>query len=330
MELYFAPMEGIGGYLYRNAQADFFARADKYFTPFLSPGSKKRLTPKSIKEVAPEHNRGITLVPQVMTNDARAFAETVAELEQMGYSEVNLNLGCPSKTVVSKGRGAGFLADPDALDRFFDETFSVMETAGAGARISAKTRIGMNDPEEFVRLMEIYNRYPLVELIIHPRLQTDYYRNHPDMEMFSWALEHAAMPVVYNGDIFSLSAFEAFRGSYPAVRKVMIGRGVLADPALFGEIRGEERLTKERLRMFHDRMVEDYKKVLSGEKNVLFKMKELWEYMIHVFPNSVKYGKAIRKAQNMGDYSEAVRRLFADREIQEYSQSGGAGQMWMT
>ncbi len=330
MELYFAPLEGIGGYLYRNAQADHFPRADKYFSPFLSPGEKKRLTPRDLRDIAPEHNEKICLVPQVMTNRAEVFVETVLELRELGYREVNLNLGCPSRTVVSKGRGAGFLEDPEALDCFFDETFRRLGAMGEDARISAKTRIGMRDPQEFVRLLEVFEQYPISELIIHPRLQTDYYKNHPNMEAFSYALKHTKIPVAYNGDLFSVSAFLRFHADFSDVSSVMLGRGVLSDPALFGEIRtalgdsaptgkaGKEyALTNAVLLAFHDRLLADYEENLSGEKVVLFKMKELWSYMIFVFPDSAKYGKAIRKAQHLSDYRKAVDRLFSEREVEE-------------
>ncbi|MCC8140997.1 MAG: tRNA-dihydrouridine synthase family protein [Lachnospiraceae bacterium] len=332
MKLYFAPLEGIGGYLYRNAQADHFPKADKYFSPFLSPGAKKRLTPRDLKDVAPEHNEKICLVPQVMANQAKVFVETVLELRELGYGEVNLNLGCPSRTVVSKGRGAGFLGDPEELESFFDETFKSLGAVGEDVRISVKTRIGMRDPREFERLLKVYDQYPISELIIHPRVQADYYKNHPNMEAFAYALTHTKIPIAYNGDLFSVTAFLRFHSDFPDVASVMIGRGVLSDPALFGEIRtalGDPSLTREAeeesaltnaaLLAFHDRLLADYEENLSGEKVVLFKMKELWSYMIFVFPDSAKYGKAIRKAQHLPDYREAVDRLFSERNVQESS-----------
>ncbi|MCD8299801.1 MAG: tRNA-dihydrouridine synthase [Clostridiales bacterium] len=316
MKFYFAPLEGINGYIYRNAQADYFPKADKYFSPFLSPGLKKRLTPKDLRDVSPENNKGINLVPQIMAKDAIVFVETAKELEALGYKEVNLNLGCPSKTVVTKGRGAGLLADPEKLDRLLSDIFEGL--VGTGINISLKTRIGMSDPEEFVRILGIYDRYPAGELIIHPRLQEDYYGNHPNMEMFSYALEHTSLPVVYNGDIFTAELYRKFHHEYPQVDAVMMGRGVLVNPALFGEVRdesGEYCLEKDILKAFHDRILADYSQVLYGEKVILFKMKELMTYMVHSFENSEKYAKRIRKAQTVADYTAAVDRLFAECEL---------------
>ena len=199
MNLYFAPLEGIGGYIYRNAQADYFEKADKYFSPFLAPNQNRSISPKEYKDIAPEHNEGIYLVPQIMANNAEVFLKAVQELEQLGYQEVNLNLGCPSRTVVTKYRGAGFLAKPDALEEVYGRI---------NIRLSLKTRLGMEDEDEFEHLLEIYNKFPVTELIIHPRVQTDYYKNKPRMEYFLKALEISKNPVVYNGDIFTGDSYK--------------------------------------------------------------------------------------------------------------------------
>lgn len=169
MKYYLAPLEGITTYIYRRAYHQHFAPMDKYFTPFLVPHTKKGFSTKEKNDVMPEHSPGMNLVPQIMSNQAESFLHTVEKLKVYGYEEVNLNLGCPSKTVVSKGRGSGFLADPDGLDRFLDEIFKKCDV-----KISIKTRIGKDDPEEFARLLDIYNQYPVEELIIHPRVQKDF------------------------------------------------------------------------------------------------------------------------------------------------------------
>jgi tRNA-dihydrouridine synthase len=311
MQLYFAPLEGIGGYIYRNAQADLFPKADKYFSPFVAPNQAGSLKSKEKRDVAPENNEGITLIPQILTNNADAFVQTAKDLKALGYHEVNLNLGCPSKTVVTKYRGSGFLAIPEQLDQFLNQIFEKTDV-----RISIKTRLGMECAEEFEALLEIYNRYPLEELIIHPRVQMDYYKNKPHMDAFDRALSHTSHTVVYNGDLFTPDACQTFQTTYPQTEKIMLGRGVLCNPCLFGEVRREETLTKETLKAFHDRLMEDYQRELFGEKNVLFKMKELWYYMSHTFTNSEKYMKKIRKAQHLSVYKENVRSLFAEQELQ--------------
>lgn len=309
MNLYFAPLEGIGGYIYRNAQADYFEKADKYYSPFLAPNQNRSISPKEYKDIAPEHNEDITLVPQIMANNAEIFLKAAQELEQLGYKEINLNLGCPSRTVVTKYRGAGFLAKPDALEQFLEEVYSKLNI-----RLSLKTRLGMEDEEEFEHLLDIYNKFPVSELIIHPRVQTDYYKNTPRMESFLNALEKSKNPVVYNGDIFNKEKYQQVMKQMD-VSAVMLGRGVLANPALFGEIRGTEKLSKERLWEFHERLFADYTQEMSGERNVLFKMKELWFYLAWSFTNTEKYEKKIRKAQHLSDYRLVVKQLFFEQEL---------------
>ena len=309
MNLYFAPLEGIGGYIYRNAQADYFEKADKYYSPFLAPNQNRSISPKEYKDIAPEHNEDIMLVPQIMANNAEIFLKAAQELEQLGYKEINLNLGCPSRTEVTKYRGAGFLAKPDALEQFLEEVYSKLNI-----RLSLKTRLGMEDEEEFEHLLDIYNKFPVSELIIHPRVQTDYYKNTPRMESFLNALEKSKNPVVYNGDIFNKEKYQQVMKQMD-VSGVMLGRGVLANPALFGEIRGTEKLSKERLWEFHERLLADYTQEMSGERNVLFKMKELWFYLAWSFTNTEKYEKKIRKAQHLSDYRLVVKQLFFEQEL---------------
>ena len=309
MNLYFAPLEGIGGYIYRNAQADYFEKADKYYSPFLAPNQNRSISPKEYKDIAPEHNEDITLIPQIMANNAEIFLKAAQELEQLGYKEINLNLGCPSRTVVTKYRGAGFLAKPDALEQFLEEVYSKLNI-----RLSLKTRLGMEDEEEFEHLLDIYNKFPVSELIIHPRVQTDYYKNTPRMESFLNALEKSKNPVVYNGDIFNKEKYQQVMKQMD-VSGVMLGRGVLANPALFGEIRGTEKLSKERLWEFHERLLADYTQEMAGERNVLFKMKELWFYLAWSFTNTEKYEKKIRKAQHLSDYRLVVKQLFFEQEL---------------
>ena len=179
MKYYLAPMEGITGYIYRNAYEKFFHNIDKYFTPFIVPNQSRSLKTKELRDILPENNQGMNIVPQILTNDSEGFIVTAKKLKQLGYNEVNLNLGCPAGTVVSKNRGSGFLALRDELDRFLEEIYKIEDM-----KISIKTRIGKDTPEEFYKLIEIYNKYPLEELIIHPRTREDFYGNTPNLEVF--------------------------------------------------------------------------------------------------------------------------------------------------
>lgn len=314
MEVYFAPLEGITGYVYRNAFHSFYTGIDKYFIPFLSPNQNRALSPKEIRDVLPEHNRGMYAVPQILTNRAEYFLRAAKELkEEYGYQEVNLNLGCPSRTVVSKGKGAGFLENPEELDAFLEEVFEKAEI-----RVSVKTRIGMDSPEEFAPLLEVFNKYPLHELIVHPRLQKDYYRNVPNWNVFADAVQKSRNPLCYNGDIFTPEDYKKLKTEFPNTDRIMLGRGLLMNPELAEIIKAdrgsgtkaEEKTDRKRLKAFHDRLYRDYGQAMSGDKNVLFKMKEFWSYAEKLFPGEEKILKKIKKATRLCDYEQAVRMLF--------------------
>ncbi|HEX3076852.1 MAG TPA: tRNA-dihydrouridine synthase family protein [Lachnospiraceae bacterium] len=310
MNFYFAPMEGVTGYIYRNAHNNFFKGIDKYYSPFIVPNQSVSFKSKDINDILPKNNQGLVLIPQLLTNNAKDFINTSMKIKELGYQEINLNLGCPSGTVVSKGRGSGFLAKREELGAFLDEIFAASVTS-----ISIKTRIGKDDPEEFYELIELYNRYPIKELTIHPRIQKDFYRNVPNLKVFKDALALSRNPVCYNGDICTLYDYKKFVEDFPDVESIMIGRGLLTNPGLINELTNTGKVEKSVLREFHDRLLEDYSKVLSGDRNILFRMKELWFYMNTIFIDSTKYMKKIRKSERLIDYICAVDSLFYEQDI---------------
>lgn len=308
---YMAPLEGITGYVYRNAYHAFFEPADKYFIPFLNPNQKRKFSSRERNDILPEHNRGMYAVPQIMTNKAEDFVRLARQLrEEFGYEEVNLNLGCPSKTVVGRHRGSGFLILTDELNRFFEQVFDQLDM-----KVSVKTRTGKFSHDEFEELLDIYNRYPLEELIIHPRVQQDYYKNTPNLDVFSYATEQSSNPICYNGDIHSAEEFEKWKERFPETETVMLGRGILKNPGLAGMLKGGEMPEKAQIRAFHDKLYEGYLEINSGDRNTLFKMKEIWTYMGDLFTDSKKYMKKIKKAEKLTVYEEAVQALFAEQDI---------------
>lgn len=304
MKYYLAPLEGITTYIYRNAYHSMFQPMDKYFTPFIVPRMNKGMNSRERNDILPEHNEGLFVVPQLLTNRTEEFVKTAHKLMEYGYEEINLNLGCPSGTVTAKHKGAGFLAQPEELERFLDEIFSKLTL-----RISIKTRIGMDSPEEFEHLLEIYNQFPLEELIIHPRVRKDYYKNKPNLSVFQDALEKSKNPVCYNGDIFTSADQEELLKKFPSLTTLMLGRGIIRNPDL---LRGFEKSQngKRALEEFHAMVYTGYQETISGERNVLFKMKELWSYMIQPFSDCENYAKKIRKAENFRNYEIAVNELF--------------------
>lgn len=312
MKYYLAPMEGITGYIYRNAYEKFFNNIDKYFTPFIVPNSSKSLKTKELRDILPENNEGLNIVPQILTNDSEGFITLTKKLQQLGYNEVNLNLGCPAGTVVSKFKGSGFLAKREELDRFLDEIYKMDDM-----KISIKTRIGKDSPEEFYELIKIYNKYPLEELIIHPRTRRDFYGGKPNLEVFKDALSLSTNPICYNGDIFTVEDHTKLVETFPEVDKIMIGRGLLANPGLMNKIKNNVSLDKKVLKDFHDEILNNYIEVFNEERNAMFRMKELWGYMIYMFSDNKQYAKKIKKAQKLIDYNEAVSSLFKEQQIIE-------------
>ena len=310
MKYYLAPMEGITGHIYRNSYNKYFSNIDKYFTPFITPNTSNSFKTKELRDLLPENNKGLNIVPQILTNDSEGFIITSKKLQQLGYKEVNLNLGCPSGTVVSKNRGSGFLAKRDELDRFLDEIFKLDDI-----KISIKTRIGKDSPEEFYEIIKIYNKYPLEELIIHPRTRQDFYGNKPNLVVFKDSLSLSNSPVCYNGDIFTENDYNNFINNFPSVERMMIGRGILANPGLLNEIEEDIYLDKDILKKFHDEIFIGYREAFKDDNNAIYRMKELWGYMIYIFSNNKKYIKKIKKSQKIDDYNEAVLSLFEEQEI---------------
>lgn len=304
---YFAPMEGITGYLYRNAFAKYFGGIDKYFTPFISPTQNHLFTARELNDVRPENNQGIHVVPQLLTANADDFIWAAKELQGMGYREINFNLGCPSNTVAAKKKGSGFLLYPRALDEFLDRVF-----AAAEVRISIKTRIGKNSADEFEEIMDIYRKYPLKELIIHPRIQKQFYRGQPHWEVVEKAAKTVDYPVCYNGDLFSLQTTRQFLTEYPEIHRVMIGRGLLANPFFFAG-----GVSRDKLAAFHRELTHNYQVALSGDKPVLFKMKELWFYLSCLFLDRDGCRKKIRKCQTIKDFAAVAEEIFSRGEFAE-------------
>ena len=269
MHYYFAPMEGVTGAVYRRTHHEFFSGVDKYFMPFITPTTNEKLTPRQKRDVLPEYNEGVPAVPQLLTKSAADCIWAVNALHDLGYPEVNLNLGCPSGTVTAKGKGAGFLAHPDELDRFFDEVFAKCEG------ISVKTRLGVHEASEFDKLLEIYNRYPITELTIHPRVRQDFYKGKVRESDFA----------------------------------------VIADPSLVMRLTGGKAADAKMLETFHDTLFVRYCEAFGDSRIAMLRMKEIWFYHLNLFENSEKTGKAIKKAKNAAEFQAAAAAVFRDCRV---------------
>ena len=227
MRYYLAPMEGLTDSIYRKVHHKYYPGVDAYYMPFISPTVHRCLTNREARELPMADSVSFRAVPQLMTKVAEDFLWAAGECQNRGYDEVNLNAGCPSGTVTAKGKGSGMLRDPAALDAFLEAIFR-----DAPLPISVKTRIGFYDSAEFPALLEIFNRYPIRELTIHPRIRTAFYKGNVDMDMFRLAAAESSNPLCYNGDITKAEDICKLQDQFPQVESVMIGRGLIADPGM--------------------------------------------------------------------------------------------------
>lgn len=297
MNLYFAPLEGITTYTFRNTHHKFFDGCDAYYAPFITPAETEKNSPKNLKTILPENNaEGINLKVQALTNNPKAFIEFSKVVKELGYDEINVNIGCPSQTVVKKGKGAGLLKDIDKLETFLEEIFSKSDV-----KLSVKTRIGISDTGEFESIMNVYNKYSMSLLIIHPRLREDFYNGIPRMDVFKKAYDTSKNRVCYNGNILTKEDFKKIASEYDELDSVMIGRGAVKNPAIFREIKGGKKLETNELFEFSKALSENYYEVLKSEKFTLQKMKEVWALFMENFPEEKKILKAIKKANKVSD-----------------------------
>ena len=306
VKYYMAPLESVTTWIYRQAHAKIYGRLDKYFIPFLEPHEKRDFKTRELQEILPEHNENIYAVPQILTNRSEGFIKLAKALKDWGYEEINLNLGCPSKTVVTKGKGSGFLAKPEELDRFLTEIFDALS---GEVKISVKTRIGKEDPEEFPALLELFNKYSMEELIIHPRVQKDGYGNVPRLEFYELAEKQSVNLLCYNGDLYTQEQIRDFTERFPGTERLMFGRGLLRDPGLLYNEEKDPKETFEKFWAFHDLVYEGYQERNMGDRNVLFKMKELWSYQVYQFSEPGRLFKAFKKAQDCKEYEQMIRNL---------------------
>lgn len=309
MKLYLAPLEGVTGHIYRQYIHHTFSHIDKYFTPFITP-SEKGLKPREKKDILQENNTGLYVVPQILTNRAQGFVEVAKELcEEYGYREINFNLGCPSATVVTKNRGSGFLKDMDALHRFFDEIFHRDITNKI--QISVKTRLGIYDEKEFEDIVKVLNEYPFLETIVHARIQKDFYKYPVRLDIFEKEAKRLRHPVIYNGDIYTVEDYTRIKERFPYLSGMMLGRGVMANPALIREIRTGQAMQKEELKKYEKDLFDLYYADMGN--NALFKMKELWSFMkLHIIIEE-RLVRNILKTKNVKEYRE-----YADKFFQNY------------
>ncbi len=300
MRYYFAPMEGLTDSIYRRLHHKYFPGVDRYYMPFLSPTIHRQLTHKEDRELPMADSVGFVAVPQVLTKVPEDFLWAAEVCRNRGYDEVNLNIGCPSGTVVSKGKGSGMLRDPNALDRFLEEVFSKSPLP-----ISVKTRLGLEKSEEFPAILEVLNRYPIRELTIHPRVRKQFYDGAVDMELFDYAAKNSVNPLCYNGDILTITQAEALQEKNPEIQSVMIGRGLIADPGMLSG--GTD---KKALEGFMNELMAVYEVEFGGSRNAIFRLKENWGFLHSRFEGCDKLWKRLRKTTDAAEFKSITAEIF--------------------
>lgn len=302
MRYYFAPLEGVTDSVYRNLHHKYFGGVDGYFMPFFSPTIHRCLSHKEDRELPPADSVPFRAIPQVLTKISDDFLWAAEVCHDRGYDEVNLNIGCPSGTVVAKGKGAGMLADPVSLDRFLDAI-----CAASPIPVSVKTRLGIADPQEFPALLEVLNRYPIKELVIHPRVRKQFYNGDVDIEMFRYAVSNSKNPLCYNGNLNSKVDCDRVADAFPEIEAVMLGRGLVADPGMLLP----DGTDIKSLQAFHDELLEEYLIVFGGSRNAMFRLKENWSFLFTRFAECDKLSKRLRKTTDLNEYRAITAEIFA-------------------
>ncbi len=301
MHYYFAPMEGLTDSVYRRLHHAYFGGVERYYMPFISPTMHRTLTHKEARELPFAQEVSFEAVPQILTKNAGDFLWAAEVCSDRGYDEVNLNLGCPSGTVVAKGKGAGMLRDLDALDAFLEEI-----CAASPLPISVKTRLGLENPQEFPAVLDILNRFPIKELTVHPRVRKQFYDGCVDMEQFRHATQHSKIPLCYNGDLYSLGDIQAFSSEFPQIEGVMLGRGLLCDPGML--VGGTK---KDALQAFMSELLEEYTVLFGGPRNAMFRLKEHWGMILGHMPNTEKLLKRLRKTTDLQEFKSITQEIFS-------------------
>jgi tRNA-dihydrouridine synthase B len=307
--IYLAPLQGITDRIYRNLFPVYFKGVDMAVAPFISPLKKMKADHRLLREVYPDENKGIPTIPQIMTSHPDDFITLANMLYDMGCGTVNWNLGCPFPMVVKKGRGAGMLCHPERVASFLEKTLSAIKPA-----LSIKLRVGMAYPDEVFELLPIFNRFPIEELIIHPRTGVQMYEGEVDLDTFEECLKISKHRVVYNGDIDSAEKLALLAKRFGSVDRWMIGRSLVGNPFLAEKIKfATEKSYSEKVRIlhaFHDHLFTEYSQVLCGPAHITNKMKEIWTYLGGFFENGRKIQKRIKKLHHRDNYVDVVNKVF--------------------
>ena len=309
IKIYQAPLQGFTDFDFRKALAESFGGIDKYFIPYLSYGKGREIKKSQLREVFPENNGSLPCVPQVLFSDQAELFDLVSVLIDYGYKEINLNLGCPYPMATNRGRGAAWLEKPEALNEILQQLYA----KGFPAKFSVKMRAGMTNDRDFKSVLEVLNQFSLEEVIFHPRTASQMYDGKANPELFADAISQVKHPLVYNGDIFSVANLQELKKLLPEQNSWMIGRGLLTNPALAAQLKGEvfePKALRMKMREFHDQLLEAYSARLQGDGHIVMKMSQFWTYFSESFENPHKAMKLVKKSSSLLKYNAAVTDIF--------------------
>ncbi len=308
------PFQGITDAPFRNVFKRHFGGIDKYYTPFFT-GIHKEEHAKNLQgeEIDTLYNDVETLTPQILSTDAEEILRFAKQCKQLGYKEINLNMGCPFPRVANKKRGCGLLPYPDMVEAMLERIFEEIDID-----FSVKCRLGYFSPDEIEAIIPIFNKFPLSELIIHPRIGKQLYKGEADVERFKRLIPYINAPLVYNGDVFSVNDFGRIRNAVLPMNRFMLGRGLLTNPFLAEEIRGGAWNAPERTERLYAYVIDLYKDRLrhaGGSPKVLGRMKELWSYLMYSFEEPQNVWRKIKKINALREYEDAVEYVFTNSRI---------------
>jgi tRNA-dihydrouridine synthase len=309
-----SPLQGFTDFRFRNAQNKLFGGIDTFYSPYIRLNGKLVIKPSYQRDLQLDNNLDLEVIPQVITNDAEEFLFVAKYVLELGYKELNWNLGCPYPMVTKSGMGSGLISNTEKINHILERAHNETDIL-----VSMKMRLGYESPQEILDVLPILDKYPLKNIAIHARLGKQLYKGGVDLDGFQKCIDQAKHTLYYNGDITSVEGFREMQERFPSISHWMIGRGLIADPFLPTMIKNdttEYPANKiELFSAFHDTLYAIYSESLSGSTHILLKMYHLWEYFSTTFSNPHKVLKKIKKAQSIRNYEAAVAEIFKNEKI---------------
>lgn len=304
-----SPLQGFTDFRFRNAFHKYFGGIDTFYSPYIKLNGKLVVKGSYERDILPENNTTLDVIPQIITNDADEFLFVAKYVQQLGYKELNWNLGCPYPMVAKCGMGSGLISNTSQIEHILKRVHNETDII-----VSMKMRMGYENPSEILDVFPILEQYPIKNIAIHARIGKQLYKGGVDLDAFQKCLEHSNQKIYYNGDITSVEKFKELQERFPQIDHWMIGRGLIADPFLPSMIKNNTtEYPKNRLELFeafHDEIYQEYDAYLSGPTPIRMKMLGFWEYFSASFSNPQKTYKKIKKAGNSKNYESAVKEIF--------------------